>query len=184
MAVLDIRTFGDPVLRPDVALVGVLDADALIRRPEWRAAEHAYQALAEMAEWAGPATDGGRLVVQTSEPGHHAVQAVVRGDYRFFLERELPLREELGYPPFSELIHALAVGPSADELIRRVAEACRPDAGVLGPMAARVDGRRDPNGRELLAKCPDALAVAERLRDILASVPAGNRLTIDVDPRN
>ncbi|HEY7875036.1 MAG TPA: primosomal protein N' [Actinomycetota bacterium] len=170
-------------LRPDVGLVGVLNADSLTRRPDFRAAETAHQALAEMAEWAGPASDGGRLLIQTSEPTHHAIQAVARADYSYFLERELPLREELGYPPFSELVKAVAVGPRADELIRSVADACRGEARVLGPMAARVDGRRDPNARELLAKCRDALVVAERLRDILAAVPAGNRLTIDVDPR-
>ena len=170
-------------LRPEVGLVGILNADALIRRPDFRAAETAYQVLSEMAEWAGPARDGGRLLIQTSEPSHHALQAIVRADYRFFLDRELPLREELGYPPFSELIRAVAVGPRADEVIREAADACRPDTRVLGPMAARVDGRRDPNAREILVKCPDALIVAERLRDILAAVPAGNRLTIDVDPR-
>lgn len=171
------------VLRPEVSMVAVLDADGLIRRPDFRAAEHAYQALAEMAEWAGAAAEGGRLLIQTSEPGHHALQAIVRADYRFFLERELPFRKELRYPPFSELVRATAFGPRADELVRAVAAACEGEADVLGPMAARVDGRRDPNARELLAKCRDALAVAERLRDILASVPAGNRLSIDVDPR-
>ena len=172
------------VLRPDVQLVGVLNADALVRRPDFRAAESAYQALVEMAEWAGPARDGGRLLVQTSEPAHHSIQALARGDYGFFLERELPLREELGYPPFSELVRATATGPDADELIRRVADACRGDARLLGPMAGRVDGRRNPASRELLAKCRDALVVAERLRDILASVSPGNRLTIDVDPQS
>jgi primosomal protein N' (replication factor Y) len=170
-------------LRPEVGLVGVLNADALIRRPDFRAAETAYQALAEMAEWAGPASQGGRLLIQTSEPVHHSIQAIVRADYRFFLDRELPLRQELGYPPFSELLKATAIGPRADELIRSVADIARRDARVLGPMAARIDGRRDPNAREILAKCPDAGVVAEGLRDILAAVPAGNRLTIDVDPR-
>ena len=170
-------------LRPEVGLVGVLNADALIRRPGFRAAETGYQALAEMAEWAGPASEGGRLLIQTSEPAHHALQAIVRADYSFFLDRELRMREELGYPPFSELIKATAIGPRADEVIRATAEACGDDVKVLGPMAARIDGRRDPNAREILVKCRDATAVAERLRDILAAVPGGNRLTIDVDPR-
>jgi primosomal protein N' (replication factor Y) len=170
-------------LRPEVGLVGVLNADVLIRRPDFRAAETGYQALAEMAEWAGRASEDGRLLIQTSEPGHHALQAIVRADYRFFLDRELPLRQELGYPPFSELIRATALGPRADEVIRAAADACGDGARVLGPMAARVDGRRDPNARGILAKCADATVVAEGLRDILAAVPAGNRLTIDVDPR-
>ncbi|HEV3472575.1 MAG TPA: hypothetical protein VG408_05140, partial [Actinomycetota bacterium] len=60
-----------PELRPDVSLVGVLDADWLIRRPDFRSSESAYQALVEMAEWAGPASNGGRLVVQSSDPSHH-----------------------------------------------------------------------------------------------------------------
>ena len=171
------------VLRPEVGLVGVLNADALVRRPDFRAAETAYQALAEMAEWAGPASSGGRLLIQTCEPAHHAIQAVVRADYGFFLDRELPLRQELGYPPFSELLRAVAIGPRADEIIRSVADVCREEGRVLGPTVARIEGRRDPNAREILAKCRDAGVAAEALRGILAAVPGGNRLTIDVDPR-
>ena len=58
-----------PVLRPDVGLVGVLNADALIRRAECRSAEDAYQALAEMAEWAGPASTGRTAARPVLRPG-------------------------------------------------------------------------------------------------------------------
>jgi primosomal protein N' (replication factor Y) len=167
-------------LRPDVSLVGVLDADWLIRRPDFRAAERAHQALMEMAGWAGPAGSGGRLVVQTREPGHHSVQALMRGDYRFFLERELELRHELSYPPYSELVKASAFGPHADRLLEQVRGAAAPRGGrVLGPVPVLVAGER---GRQLLIKCPDALEVARPLRGILPAVPAGSRLRIDVDP--
>jgi primosomal protein N' (replication factor Y) len=169
------------VLRPDASLVAVLDADALIRRPEWWAAEGAYHALAEMAGWAGPASKGGRLLVQCSEPGHHAVQAVVRADHGYFVERELEQRAELNYPPFSELLRATAAGPSASRVLELVARECRAgDAIVLGP--TRAGGPRG-GAPELLAKCPDAHAVALRLRGILGDAPAGTRVSIDVDPR-
>jgi primosomal protein N' (replication factor Y) len=171
-----------PALRPPATLVGVLDADRLIRRPDFRASENAYQALVEMAEWAGPAGTGGRLVVQTAEPGHHAVQAVVRADYRFFLERELPLREELAYPPFSELIKVTASGTGRAGLLERVAETARgAGARVLGPIPSGPPGDDDAAG-ELLLKCADAEEVAVALRGILASTPGG-RLRVDVDPR-
>jgi primosomal protein N' (replication factor Y) (superfamily II helicase) len=167
-------------LRPDVSLVGVLDADWMIRRPDFRAAERAHQALTEMAGWAGPAGSGGRLVVQTREPGHHSIQALVRGDYRFFLERELELRRELSYPPYSELVKASAFGPRAGKLLEQVGGAASPRGGrVLGPVPVLVAGER---GRQLLIKCPDALEVARALRGILPAVPAGSRLRIDVDP--
>jgi primosomal protein N' (replication factor Y) len=171
------------VLRPDVSLVCVLDADALIRRPEWWAAEAAYHALAEMAAWAGPAAEGGRLVVQCSDPAHHAVQAVVRADHRFFVERELAQREELAYPPFSELVRATAAGPRAAEVLARVASECRAaGATVLGPVPASPAPRRD-SGLELLAKCANVALVAPTLRVILRDTPSGTRLSIDVDPR-
>lgn len=174
-------------IRPEVALVGVLDADALIRRPQWNAAEIAYRALAEMAAWAGPASAGGRLVIQTSEAGHHAVQAVARADYRFFLERELEARRELGYPPFSELIRIAATGVDAAEWIRRAAEAAARSGGrVLGPVETDVRSARDTRperGLELLVKAPSAEPVSEALRVILPDVPKGTRLRVDVDPR-
>jgi primosomal protein N' len=138
-----------------------------------------------MAEWAGPATEGGRLVVQCSEPGHHAVQAVVRADYGYFLERELPGRFELLYPPYRELLKATASGPYRDSLMEAVGEVCRrAGAAVLGPIPASPGGGRRARGaQELLAKCADAGQVAADLRGILGSVPAGSRLTVDVDPR-
>ena len=174
-------------IRPPVELVGVLDADALIRRPHWRAAESAFQALSEMAEWAGPASDGGRLVIQCSEPGHHALQGVSRADYGYFLERELPGRAELLYPPYRELLKATASGPARDALLEAVLAVCRrAGALVLGPIPASPTPRRGGQVREageLLAKCADAGEVAAELRGILASVPAGSRLGVDVDPR-
>jgi primosomal protein N' (replication factor Y) len=187
-----------PSIRPDVSLVGVLDADWFIRRPDFRAAETAYQALAAMSEWAGPASAGGRLILHAAEPGHHAVQAVVRGDYGYFLERECEQRRELSYPPFTELVKVQSSGPQARALIDQAAAAAREHGGqVLGPIPVREpqrqnkraasDGRQNKPGPadalEILVKCPDAGAVAAALRVILPGVPNGSRLRVDVDPR-
>jgi primosomal protein N' len=170
-----------PALRPEVSFVGVLDADALIRKPDFRAAERAYQALAEMAEWAGPASDGGRLLIQTAEPRSHAVQAVVRADYRFFLTRELEFRKELSYPPFTELVKVTVSGGHGDEAIAKIAAVCRSEgARVLGPI--RV-GASPGDSRQILAKCPDAMRVATAIRPLVAALPASTRAAIDVDPR-
>jgi primosomal protein N' (replication factor Y) len=168
-------------LRPPVSLVGVLDVDAFIRRPDFRAAESAYQALAEMAEWAGPASGGGRLLIQCSEPAHHAIQAIVRADYRFFLRRELEHRVELGYPPCTELVELRASGVRRAESLDAALSVCREEgARVLGPVAA---GPARPGELQALVKCDDAAPVAGRLRDILAAVPPGTRVRVDVDPR-
>jgi primosomal protein N' (replication factor Y) len=167
-------------LRPEVSLVGVLDADWMIRRPDFRAAERGYQALAEMAEWAGPASEGGRLVLQTAEPRHHALQALARADYRFFLTRELEQRRELSYPPFSELIKIGARGAGASRDIEEVGRVCR-DAGatVLGPIAIRGGDE----SWQVLVKCSDAMDIADALRELVRRARFGGRVRIDVDPR-
>ena len=164
-------------LRPDVSLVGVLDADWLLRRPDFRAAESGYQALVEMAEWAGPADRGGQLVVQTADPGHHAIQALVRADYAFFYERELAIRRELAYPPFSELIRISAAGDDALTAVRAIVESlAHHDLVVLGPVR-----RTAPVGAEALLKCRSAQEVARELRAILSS--KRTTVMVDVDPR-
>lgn len=164
-------------LRPDVSLVGVLDADWLLRRPDFRAAESAYQALVEMAAWAGSADDGGHLVVQTADAAHHGIQALVRADYEFFYERELEVRRELAYPPFSELIRLSADGSDAMDAVRDVVTAVARDGVVaLGPVR-----RGAPGGAQALLKCRSALDVARDLRAILSATTTN--VMVDVDPR-
>ena len=166
-----------PALRPSVSLVGVLDADRLIRRPSWKASELAYQAFTSLAEWAGPASSGGRLVIQTSEPGHHAIQAVVRADHRYFVEHELAHRAELRYPPFAELIKITARGAHASRAAADAVAACRAHGALtLGPISVG-------DGLELLVKCADAEPIAVGLRELRAGVPSGSSLRVDVDPR-
>lgn len=170
-----------PSLRPEVSFVGVLDADALIQRPDFRSGERAFHALAEMSEWAGAASRGGRLMIQTAEPRHHAVQAIARADYGFFLEREISLRKELGYPPFSELIKISIGGEGAREAIEAIADICRnAGARVLGPIAIR--GSEEPT-MQILCKCPDAGRVARSLRPHIAELASDTRVAVDVDPR-
>lgn len=175
-----------PALRPRVSTIGVLDADALLRLSDWRAAESAYQALAAMAEWAGPASRGGHLLVQTAEPAHEAIQAVVRGDFGHFARRELDLRRELNYPPFCELIRARASGPRRAGLIERACGfARRRGAGVLGPIELEVKGGDGEVEQiaEALFKCRAAEPLCDDLRGILAAAPRGNGIRFDVDPR-
>ncbi len=131
-----------PAVRPDVSLVGILDADALIHRADFHASESAFEALSAMAGWAGPADRGGRLVVQTADPGHHSIQATVRGDYNYFLRHELEARRELAYPPFAELIRIRVRGPQADAAIEQIRDAAeRRRARIVGPVEVEARAR-------------------------------------------
>ncbi len=99
----------------NVGCVCVADLDQLLARPDFRAAERALQTLHELAATLRP---GGRFLVQTREPEHHAVQAFARRSYRYFVDREVVFRKETSYPPFGEIVRVETSPDYAKELER------------------------------------------------------------------
>jgi primosomal protein N' (replication factor Y) len=89
---------------PFVTLVGVASADTALHLPDFRAAERTFQLLTQVAGRAGRSRLGGRVIVQTYNPEHYAIQAASRHDYAGFFERELAYRRRLDYPPFCRLV--------------------------------------------------------------------------------
>ncbi len=92
---------------PLVTLVGVVSADVGLNLPDYRAGERTFQLLTQVAGRAGRGLLGGRVILQTYQPDHYAVQAASRHDYREFYERELEFRRQLSYPPFKRLVRFL-----------------------------------------------------------------------------
>jgi primosomal protein N' (replication factor Y) len=158
--------------------VVVVGADAALGLAEVRAAEDAYRTWSRAAAWCGPRDRPGRLLLQTSDPGHHAVQALVRWDPAYFWRHELPRRVELGFPPARRLVLAEGAEPGEAEAARALlARALGPKAELLGPAAM---GR----GWRIIAKVEDAEAAARALRPVLAeaSRAGGPRMSVDVEP--
>src|SRR5205085_2450225 len=111
---------------PRVTLVGVINADTSLHLPDFRAAERTFQLVTQVAGRTGRGEQGGRVLVQTFSPDHPAIRAAVRHDYPMFARQELPIREALLYPPYSEMARIIARGPDAkateefaDELAER-----------------------------------------------------------------
>jgi primosomal protein N' (replication factor Y) len=84
---------------PNVTLVGVVDADVGINLPDFRASERCFQLLSQVAGRAGRGPKGGRVLIQTRVPSHHAVRCAVAHDYGAFVRQELEGRVEPAYPP-------------------------------------------------------------------------------------
>lgn len=165
------------VERPAISSAVALGVDSMIQRPTGRAAEEAFATLWELAcllarsGAASPARP--RLLLETNTPGHHAVQAVVRGDYHFFARHELEARRASEVPPFSTLIRVRAVRRDiGNEVLDRLAGL--PGTELLGPVEGRL-------GAEVLLKVSDREPVLDPLRGIVAS--AGERLLVEMDPR-
>ena len=131
---------------PDVTLVGVINADTALHLPDFRAAERTFHLVTQVAGRTGRGEKGGRVLVQTYSPEHPAIRAAVRHDFAAFAAEELPIREMLRYPPFTEMIRLVIRGPKeqstgefAADLAKRLGAALEDEgaaARLLGPAPA------------------------------------------------
>lgn len=99
--VIGTQTLFRLALPAKAAFVGVPDADAGLHIPDFRSAERMYHGLVDAADLALPAAAGGRLLVQTWLPDHHAVLALASGKEELFVAQEQAFRQLLQYPPWT-----------------------------------------------------------------------------------
>ena len=122
---------------PDVTLGVVLDADATLRFPDFRAEERTFALVAQLAGRSGRGERGGRVIVQALDPQARALCHAAGHDASGFLADELPRREAFAYPPYGHLIRvvcsAAESGPEheAATAVRELIEAA--GVPVLGP---------------------------------------------------
>ena len=175
---------------PGVEVAAVVDADAGLAFPDFRAEERTFQLVTQLAGRSGRDAPG-KVVVQTFQPDATPFAYAVRHDVPGYLAHELARREELGYPPFSNLVTLVVSGPDRESPLRALAElrdALRvPGAQLLGPAPLlRLRGR---HRAQLLAKTTSPRAFASKAARLLsAAAPAMRRdgltAVVDVDPQS
>ena len=177
---------------PDVTLVGVINADTMLKLPDFRAAERTFDLLEQVAGRAGRGEKPGKVIIQSYWSTHPAIASVVTHDRRPFLDAELKERREGAYPPFSRLSNVLFWGASEKE-VRRVADQmadalhAKLDAQsgweILGPADCVKAKVKDKYRRHILVKSPIDAQVGEILSQCAASLDkrVGINMTLDVD---
>jgi primosomal protein N' (replication factor Y) len=180
---------------PRVTLVGVLDADASLHLPDFRAAERTYQLLVQVSGRSGRGPRAGAVLIQTCTPEHPAIAAAARHDERAFLDHELKERREAGYPPFSRLV-ALRFSAKDESAVERAAVAAgerlrdgdgAKDIVVLGPAPQALARLRGQHRWHLMLKGTSAhtlhdTAAAARLAHEATKAARQVRMIVDVDP--
>jgi primosomal protein N' (replication factor Y) len=162
------------VLRPQV--VALVEADRLLHRPEYRAAERALAVLRTVG-----LASGALVLVETSDPAHPALRAAVAPSLRAFYADELAQRAALGYPPARSLILLTLRGPAAvvDTLTTRLAADAPPGVDVLGPVP--LPGL--PPRHQVVLKAQDRQAARALVWPLVTGgAPRGVQVTADVDP--
>lgn len=177
---------------PLLSLVGVVDADLGLTSGDPRAAERTFQMLQQVTGRAGRGETAGRALLQTCDPDHPVIRALVSGDTERFYREETIQREKAGLPPFGRLA-ALIVSANdrapAESYARSLARMAEPPQGfaVLGPAEAPIAVIRGRHRFRLLVKCPREADLQLYIREWLTRVPklTGNtRLEIDIDPQS
>jgi primosomal protein N' (replication factor Y) len=181
---------------PRRGLVGILEADSGLHVPDFRAAERTYHLLEDAVSFARPASEQGRVVLQTRLPAHHAVQAVIANDPSRFYSEELAARRLLNYPPICHLA-ALSVSGRDPHVVETAATQWRRrlEGAVCGENAVTVLGPvptlgRRPKGQhrwQLLAKAIDRALLGQSIRDSLVALEHDYRkrkvkFVVDMDP--
>jgi primosomal protein N' (replication factor Y) len=177
---------------PRLNLVGVVDADLGLGNGDPRASERTFQLLNQVIGRAGREQGRGVGYLQTHQPEHPVMKALVACDREAFYLSEIEARERSGYPPFgrlASLIISAGDRPTAEGFARRLAAIAPIDERikVLGPAEAPLALIKGRYRFRLLVKSARSVDLSTYLRQWLAASPKtkGNlKLEIDVDPQS
>ena len=178
----------------NVGLVGVLDADMLLNRPDYRAFERAFQLMVQVAGRAGRKNKKGKVIIQTSNPDHWVLERVKEHDFKGFYETEIQERKLFFYPPYYKIIDLTL--RNTDELKLNVAaqnlvDKLRPvfKERVIGPefpLIKRIQNFYIKEIKIKIEKDAPERKVKQKIQEIIDLFYAepsnkSTRLSIDVD---
>ncbi len=178
---------------PEVTLSAILDADATLRFPDFRAAERTFAMVTQLAGRSGRGEAGGSVIVQTLAPSAPSILHAAEHDSTAFLGEEVERRRALRYPPFSHLTRIVLKAESeerldraADKIAGALAPALPEETELLGP--APMFRVRNRHRRRLLLKAQAREATISAVRDTVECLAADRALrdvaiSVDVDPQ-
>lgn len=179
-----------------VALVGVLDADAILGFADFRVNERAFQLMEQVSGRAGRKGAQGLVLIQTRNPKHPVLQWVSAHDYTALAEAELINRQQFSYPPFTRLIQLRFKHKLPDVVqaaARQFADWLKPGFGpwLVGPAAPVVNRVRNQYLMELLIKLPKEANMVQKCKEQIQLLTAHLHqqppfksviITPDIDP--
>lgn len=176
-----------------LTLVGIIDADIGLEGGDLRAAERSFQLLRQVTGRAGRAEKPGLALVQTYQPDHALLNAILRQDDEAFFALELRGREQAMAPPFSRFVAVIISSPDLNEAVqigRDMASGSQAlqSAGmrIFGPAIAPISRIRGRSRVRLLVKMPKNLALHQLLQDWRNATKKSSKvkITLDVDPQS
>lgn len=178
---------------PLLTLVGVIDADLGLQGSDLRAAERTFQLMRQVAGRAGRAEKPGTALLQTFQPEHPVIRAILGGDEEAFWRAEATERRMAGVPPYGRMAGIILSSPDVAQVFDFGAELARRDgplrkvgAQVYGPAPAPIARVRGRHRVRLLIKAEKTAALQAAIAEWVGQfkLPNNLRLSIDIDPQS
>ncbi len=178
---------------PLLTLVGVIDADLGLQGSDLRAAERTFQLMRQVAGRAGRAEKPGVALLQTFQPEHPVIRAILSGDEEGFWRAECGERQQAAVPPFGRLAGIILSAEDAQQVFEFAGEMARRDgplqaigAQVFGPAPAPISRVRGRHRVRMLIKCDKGAPMQRAISQWIEQfrVPNAIRLSVDIDPVN
>ncbi len=178
---------------PLLTLVGVIDADLGLQGSDLRAAERTFQLMRQVAGRAGRAETPGEALLQTYQPEHGVIRAILAGDEESFWKAEAEERKAAGVPPYGRMAGIILSSPNVQEVFDLGSEMARMDgplrqigAQVFGPAPAPIARVRGRHRVRLLVKAEKTAPLQQALAKWTGQfrLPTNLRMAIDIDPQS
>lgn len=180
---------------PNVTLVGVLNADTSLGLPDFRASERTFQLLTQVSGRAGRAEKDGKVVIQSYNPDHYAIQDAKKQDYERFFVKEMYVRHQGGYPPYYYTVQITAsdrvetvAAQKMFQIRKEIVNYLSQDAVILGPTPQSIARINNRYYYQLVIKYKKEPQLEDYLQNLLLTSQKeehhGLQLIIDRDPVN
>lgn len=178
---------------PLLTLVGVIDADLSLHGSDLRAAERTFQLMRQVAGRAGRADKKGVAFLQTHQPEHPVIRAILSGDEEGFWAAEASERQMAGMPPYGRMAGIILSSPDLQEVFdlgtamsRNTGPLGQIGAQVFGPAPAPIARIRGRHRVRLLVKAAKSAPIQVAIAAWVAQfkIPNQLRLSIDIDPQS
>lgn len=182
---------------PHMTLVGIVWADSSLGIPDFKSSERTYQLISQVTGRAGRSEYPGKVIIQTHQPQHYTIICAQQHDYTKLYTREVSLRRELGYPPYSRMVNIRLSGANEKDVMNasdkvtaflKKSASTMTDLDILGPAPAPLAKIKNKTRWQILMKSPKPSQLhhlcdqlSQQLK-ILCSTKV--QLVLDIDPEN
>ena len=179
---------------PNVTLVGVISADSSLNLEDYRAVERTFQTLVQVSGRAGREQNG-RVIIQTYNPDHYAIEYAKKQNYDLFYNAEIDLRKMLKYPPFCDIILIRFNGKSINEIkniskivYNKISSVNDNNIIIFKPVASPIDKIKNKYRWRIIIKCKLNSKVLDIIKygieDETIKKCKNTSIIVDINPNN